>query len=101
MSASDEFNANGYRAAKINGYVLGIQYPSGAGSTTYLTFDFMARVLIVRTGSSDGGAAVKSFAELDRESLISMRDKLVQLGGKPPELPPETPASAPLKKLNL
>jgi hypothetical protein len=101
MAVSDEFNANNYKASKINGFVLGIQYTTGGGSTTYLAYDFMARVLIVRTGSSDGGAAVKSFAELDRDSLISMRDKLVQLGGNPPELPPEASAVPAQKKLNL
>jgi hypothetical protein len=30
-------------------------------------------------------------AELDRDVLITMRDKLIDLGGKPPELSPEFP----------
>jgi hypothetical protein len=102
MSASDDFNANGYKADKINGFVLGVQYPAGNGGTTYMTYDFLARVMIVRTGSSDGGTAVKSFGELDRGSLISLRDRLVAQGGNPPELPPEAPANtAAQKKLNL
>ena len=102
MSLSDDFSANSYKTQKINGYVLGVQYSNGGGSTTYLTYDFLARVMIVRTGSSDGGTAVTPFSQLDRESLISLRDQLVQLGGKPPELPPEAPATqAHGKKLNL
>lgn len=102
MSLSDEFNANDYRTQKINGYVLGVQYTNGGGSTTYLTYDFLARVMIVRTGSSDGGTAVTPFSLLDRESLISLRDQLMHLGGKPPELPQEAPAAqAVAKKLNL
>jgi hypothetical protein len=102
MTASDDFNANGYRTEKINGFVLGVQYGCGNGNTTYMTYDFMARVMIARTGSSDGGTVVKPFAELDRDALISLRDRLIALDGKPPELPPEAPATAAMpKKLNL
>lgn len=100
MSLSDRFN-NGYEARKENDNVLSIKY-GVYGSNTYLAFDFMARVMVARTGSSDGGLNVTPFAELDRDMLIAMRDKLVALKGNPPELPPEAPAAQPAqKKFNL
>ena len=102
MSLSDDFNQNGYNAQMINGFVLGVCYSNGGGSSIYHTYDFMARVMVTRTGSSDGGTVVTPFSKLDRGALIAMRDALVDLGGKPPELPPEESAtSAPQKKLNL
>ena len=101
MGLKDEFNENGYSTAKINGFVLGVSYSNGGGSTTYLTFDFLTRVLITRTGSSDGGAAVTPFSQLERDSLIRLRDRLVDLGGHPPELTPEPATVPPAKKLNL
>jgi hypothetical protein len=102
MPLTDDFNQNDYKAQKINGFVLGVSYSNGGGSSIYLAYDFMARVMVTRTGSSDGGTVVTPFSELDRGALISMRDELTRLGGNPPELPPETPASAaPQRKLNL
>lgn len=102
MSLSDDFTDKSYKTQKINSCVLGVQYGCGSGATTYLTYDFLARIMIVRTGSSDGGASATPFSQLDRESLISLRDRLVDLGGKPPELPMEAPATqAAQRKLNL
>ncbi len=102
MSLTGDFNQNGYNAQKINGFVLGVSYSNGGGSSIYHTYDFMARVMTTRTGSSDGGTVVMPFSQLDRGALIAMRDRLVDLGGKPPELPPEEPATqAAQKKLNL
>lgn len=100
MSLSDHFN-NGYHAQKENNNVLSIKY-TVHGSPTYLIFDFMARVMMTRTGSSDGGVNVMPFSALDRETLIAMRDRLVELKGNPPELPPEAPAAqAQPRKFNL
>ena len=102
MSLSDDFNSNDYRAQKINGFVLGVSYSHGGGSSVYYAYDFMARVLVTRTASSDGGTVVTPFAQLDRDGLIAMRDQLVKLGGNPPQLPPETPATqAAQNKFNL
>ena len=102
MALSDDFNANDYKTQKINGFVLAVTYPTGSGSSVYMAYDFMARILTTRTGSSDGGTVVTPFSQLDREALISLRDQLVRLGGKPPELPPEAPASGtPQNKFNL
>jgi hypothetical protein len=100
MSLSDRFN-NGYNAQKENDNVLSIKY-TVQGGNTYLIFDFMARVMIARTGSSDGGVNVTPFSALDRGALIEMRDKLIALKGNPPELPPEAAgAQAPARKFNL
>lgn len=100
MSLSDRFNT-GYDARKENDNVLSVKY-TVHGSPSYLAFDFMARVMIARTGSSDGGLNVTPFSELDRDMLIAMRDKLVSLKGDPPELPPEAPATqSPVRKFNL
>ncbi|MEZ0225147.1 MAG: hypothetical protein ACAH83_11380 [Alphaproteobacteria bacterium] len=100
MSLSDRFN-NGYDARKENDNVLSVKY-TVHGSPTYLAFDFMARVMVARTGSSDGGVNITPFSVLDREMLVEMRDKLVALKGEPPELPPEAPAAqASQKKFNL
>lgn len=102
MPLSDDFNDNDYRATKINGFVLGVTYGCGNGNSTYYTYDFLARVLTVRTGSSDGGTIVTPFSQLDRDGLIALRDKLVELKGNPPELGPEKPSvSAASAKLNL
>ncbi|HYD18488.1 MAG TPA: hypothetical protein VEF76_08425 [Patescibacteria group bacterium] len=90
MGLSDAFNS-GYRADKANDYVLTVKYDV-AGYTTVLAYDFMARVMTLRTdGYGDGGVRLTPFAQLDRDSLVGFRDELVRQGGKPPELPPEAP----------
>lgn len=97
MSLSDDFN-RGYSPHKENDSVLRISYAS-----LMHYYDFSARmVTTVYDGYNKGGVAVTPFAEVDRETLISMRDKLVELKGNPPELPPETPVvQSPAKKFNL
>ena len=54
---------------------------------TYHYYNFVMRALLSRTGGSDSGVTVTPFSQLDRESLEFMRDKLIELGGKPPALP--------------
>ena len=88
MSLKDAFNA--FDAYKINDNVLRIS--NGCTSTYY---DFAQRLMTV-------GHMTFTFSQLDRESLIEARDRLVALKGNPPELPPETPvAKAPAPKFNL
>jgi hypothetical protein len=101
MSLKDQFNDK-YTVRKDNDYVLSLWY-SSQGGYVYTSFDFMTRVMVMRTGNGDGGLAVTPFSQLDRDMLINMRDTLVELGGKPPELAAETPASLspPTKKFNL
>jgi hypothetical protein len=79
-----------YGLTKENDYTL-YAYVSGSGSTTYLKYDFLARILIVVTGSSEGGRQVVPFSQIDRESLEFFRAVLIEKGGKPPALPDATP----------
>ncbi len=91
MDAKTAFNEQ-YKAVKANEYVLDISFYSSNQSTIYHTFDFMSRTLITGRSSSSVGFNVTPFSQLDRDMLITMRDKLVELGGTPPELPNEAPA---------
>ena len=99
MSLKDQFNGK-YTAQKDNDYVLGLYY-KGRGGDTYIAVDFMTRTMVTRTGYGDGGVAVIPFSQLDRDMLIGMRDTLIELEGRPPELPAETASSATPKKFNL
>ena len=99
MPLTPRFNAQ-YSATKENDNVLCVSYQT-RGCTNYLVYDFMARVMIARTGSSDGGSHVTPFSQLDRETLVEMRDKLIELKGNPPELPDDRPAPKPGNGLNL
>jgi hypothetical protein len=86
MSLSDDFNS-AYSPQKIGNNVLRIELD-------YVKFfyDFQQRLLMTAYRYNDaGGTTVTPFSQLDRETLIDMRDKLVELGGKPRELPPEAP----------
>lgn len=98
MDLTGEFNEK-YKAQMDNDYVLSICY-SSRGGNQYLAYDFMSRLLITRGGGYE--VTVTPFSELDRETLIKFRDELVRQGGKPPELPPDTPATqAAARKFNL
>lgn len=88
-----------YTATKDADAVLSVRYNAG-GYGNCLIYDFNARVMLSR--ASNGGLSVTPFSQLDRETLIEMRDKLIELKGNPPELPPEAPAvQASTKKFNL
>jgi hypothetical protein len=96
MSLSIEFNEKDYKATKNSDYVLAV---TCAGST--FCYDFAARVMY-GWGRNSGSYGMTPFSQLDRETLVTMRDKLVDLGGKPPELSPEAPATqASSRKFNL
>lgn len=101
MGLSATFN-NDYAIKKETPAVLSVSYNAG-GYTNVLIYDFIGRVMIARTnGHGDGGLCVMPFSQLDRETLVEMRDKLVDMGGKPPELPPEASATlATARKFNL
>ncbi len=104
MDLSADFNESGYKTSKINAFVLGVSHPYSEGSsyTTHHTFDFLARVLTTRTGDSAGGASVTPFSLLDADSLETLRQRLIALGGKPPGLTPHdaAPGTAPRRSLN-
>jgi hypothetical protein len=97
MSLSDDFNRN-YDPRKENDSVLRISYAS-----LMHYYDFSARmVTTIYSGYNQGGVAVTPFSQIDRDTLIAMRDKLVDLKGTPPELPPDDSVlKAPAKKFNL
>lgn len=101
MSLKDQFNSK-YPARMENDYVLSMNYTTNAGST-YIAVDFMTRTMVTRNGHGDGGVAVTPFSQLDRDMLINLRDTLIEMGGKPPELAPEASTNnfLPGKKFNL
>lgn len=88
MDVKAAFNDQ-YKATKSNDYVLDVSFYSSSQSWVYHSFDFMTRTLVTGRSSSSVGFNVTPFSQLDRDMLITMRDKLVELGGKPPELPAE------------
>ncbi|MDI1228222.1 MAG: hypothetical protein PSY14_11110 [bacterium] len=96
MALSEEFNSS-YSPRKLADNVLRMGYD-------YVTFfyDLEQRLLVTAYRYSDaGGTTVTPFSKLDREVLVEMRDRLVELGGKPKELPPEAPTlNKPLRGLN-
>jgi hypothetical protein len=96
MSLSEAFN-RGYDVYKENDAVLRVSYDS-----IRQFYDFLGRTVItIYDGYNKGGVTTTPFSQVDRETLIAMRDKLVDLKGNPPELPAEAPATAPAKKFNL
>jgi hypothetical protein len=100
MDVKAAFNEQ-YKATKSNDYVLDVSFYSNNQSHIYHTFDFMSRTLITGRSSSSVGFNVTPFAQLDRDMLITMRDKLVELGGNPPDLAPEAPTlNKPARGLN-
>jgi hypothetical protein len=94
MSLSDAFNDDDFEIDRENDSVLTICH----GNITH-HYDFLNRV---RTTTYDNALTTTPFSQIDREVLVAMRDKLVELDGKPPELPAEAPVtSSPAKKFNL
>ncbi len=96
MALSNDFNRS-YSPQKLGNDVLRIGYD-------YATFfyDFAQRLLVTVYRYNDaGGTTTTPFSQLDREVLVDMRDKLVELGGKPRDLPPEGPTlNKPVRGLN-
>jgi hypothetical protein len=90
VSLSDAFSRS-HTARMISESVLLV-----GNSVASSSYDFTQRVVMSSAG------AMTPFAQMDREVLVMMRDKLVELGGQPPELPAEAPANpAPPRKFNL
>lgn len=93
MTLTDSFNKD-YEAKRGSDGTLQLRMSTGGG-TNYMVYDFNLRFLTVRTGSSDGGAVIIPFSQLDPDSLESLREKLVELGGNPPALPGAPPSRSP------
>lgn len=90
-SLKDSFNAMGARMANLS--VLSMH--NGA---TWVYYDFTNRV---RMTPIEGGQLVTPFPDLDRDVLVAARDALIELGGKPPALPPEASTlNKPVRGLN-
>lgn len=101
MDFKQAFNSNsGYSTSNTNPFVLDI-YFKGQGGSVYMSADFLTRTLVTRNSYGDAGVVVTPFAQLDRDVVVAMRDRLVELGGTPPDLAPEAPANpAPQRKFN-
>lgn len=83
-SLKDAFNGN-HTTSKYGDSVL--QATSGKINHFY---DFTARVLVTRADwGNDYNVNTTPFSQLDRDTLVAARDRLVELGGTPPALPAE------------
>jgi hypothetical protein len=88
MSLTAAFNDD-YPAEMANSYVLVVQYDV-AGYNQVMAYDFKARVMTLRTDDyAEAGVRILPFSQLDRDSLVEMREQLIELGGNPPPLPAE------------
>ncbi len=88
MSLTAAFNDD-YPTEMVNSYVLTVQYDV-AGYSQVLAYDFKARLMTLRTdGYAEAGVRMTPFSQLDRDSLVELRDQLIELGGNPPPLSPE------------
>ncbi|HYD18492.1 MAG TPA: hypothetical protein VEF76_08445 [Patescibacteria group bacterium] len=62
-----------------------------SNGVTTVFYDFAQRLVMNTT--TGGYYNLTPFSQFDRETLVALRDRLVDLGGNPPELPAE-PATA-------
>jgi len=88
MSLSANFNSS-HRPYMASEGVLMVSYDY---HRHYYDFNMQTLTTVLTYGSA-GAVSVTPFSQLERGTLIDMRDKLIELGGKPPELPPEAPAN--------
>lgn len=84
---AEHFNEKNYDMRKSSDQVLLVTINVSPAGTIYTAYDFAARAMYARTGSSDGGLNVTPFDQLDRESVAFFHRKLQDLGGNPPPLP--------------
>ncbi len=91
MSLAEEFNAahpqgEEYDKIKFEMYSSGMSLYVRCRSGERYIYNFLTRILSVGSSSSEGGFAALPFSQLDCEVLEFMRDKLIEIGGKPPRL---------------
>ena len=84
-SLKDAFNT-GYSASKIGESAVMLSMER----INYI-YDFAARMVVMRADWGSYSVTSTPFSQIDRDVLVAARDKLVEMGGKPPELPPEAP----------
>lgn len=92
MTLKDAFNSRDYTYRRIGDNILYVD----AGTVDY-RYDFAMRVVTLH---DNGAMSAIPFTQLDRDTLVEMRDRLVDLGGKPPALPSETPPKPAPQRLN-
>lgn len=96
MTLKDAFNSSNYEFSRMNSTSLRVR--SASTGINYF-YDFGLRIVSARYNE---GLSIQPFSAIDRDTLIELRDKLVELGGKPPELPREDkPAPQAKRGLNL
>ena len=92
MSFVSEFNTAAEKASEDCSVInaVSILYATDTGTARVeRIYDFLARQMVVSVQVRGGNDTthVVPFADIDRETLGFMREKLVQLGGTPPALP--------------
>lgn len=75
----EAFDDGKYITSKANNNVLYVGY-----GINHMYYDFLARVMFART--DQGGVSVTPFSQLDSQTIGAMRERLIELEGKPPEL---------------
>jgi hypothetical protein len=83
MSLKDDFNKLSLKDDVFKGADHILYY----NSYPQYKYDFLSRLLTVTYSSGGVAISVTPFSQLDQETLEVMRDKLIELGGKPPALP--------------
>ena len=86
MTLKDAFNSRDYTYSRIGDNILYVD----AGTVDY-RYELAMRVVTM---------SAIPFTQLDRDTLSEMRDRLVDLGGKPPALPADTPPQHAPQRLN-
>lgn len=87
MSLKDSFNSKNYNFSKTHDAALELTSP---GNSIHYHYDFTMRLMTARYGEA---LSTQPFSALDRNMLIELREKLLEMGGHPPELPAEQPAT--------
>lgn len=92
LSLAEQFNASSCYAEKISGHTVNI-----VSDDFNYRYDFMTRTMMSWNTSTGYiyGIGTLPFSAFDREWLDVVRNKLIDLGGNPPDLPRETPAPPP------
>jgi len=90
MSLKSTFNSTniGHYFTKVSDHQLEVRILTHNGPNVLTTYDFLARLMYATASSSASSVSVTPFSQIDREALEFFHGKLIDLNGKPPELPP-------------
>lgn len=83
-------DTEGYELSVKNDYVIGIKIKRSLD--IFVSLDYAARILIVRSYSSEATAAIVPFSQLDPVMLGKFRDKLIALNNAA-AIPPDVPSA--------